>query len=153
MRITSGRIALRGTSLLTGYASQDEYGRACFSDPRQDGWFITEDRGVLAGTRLEVYGREGEFVKIGGESVDLARLDTILDSVRGSLDAAVVALPDSRLGSVIHVAVAAEPGSLVEDFNVRVQPFERIRGVHRVDAIPRTELGKLRRTTLQRMLE
>jgi len=40
----------------------------------------------------------------------------------------------------------------VEAFNAQVHPFERIRGVHRVDAIPRSPLGKLLRAQLAEQL-
>jgi acyl-coenzyme A synthetase/AMP-(fatty) acid ligase len=44
--------------------------------------------------------------------------------------------------------VACDPGTLQEQFDARVAPFERIRAVHRVDAIPRSPLGKLLRKKL-----
>jgi O-succinylbenzoic acid--CoA ligase len=143
VRIDGGFIAVSGPSLLTGYATDSG-----FVDPKVGGWLVTEDRGELEGDVLRVFGRSSEFVKIGGESVDLKRLDAILDDLRGTLDAAVVAVPDQRLGHVIHLAVAGEASKLVEAFNERVMPFERIRGVHRVTVIPRSELGKLTRSRL-----
>src|SRR5437762_2558826 len=92
------RLAFRGSSLLTGYAHFDERQRAAFVDPKIDGWFVSEDRGEVEGEVLRLLGRAGGFVKIGGESVDLGRLDAILDSVRESIDAAILAVPDDRLG-------------------------------------------------------
>ena len=143
VRIEDGSIAVRGASLLTGYATESG-----FVDPKIDGWFVTEDRGEITGQALRVFGRRGEFVKIGGESVDLNRLDAILDEIRGSIDAAVVALPDQRLGHVIHLAATEEVTGLVDAFNARVLPFERIRRVHIVQDIPRSALGKLLRSRL-----
>jgi O-succinylbenzoic acid--CoA ligase len=89
-------------------------------------------------------------VKIGGESVDLKRLDRILYELAGD-DAAIVAMPDERLGFVIHLATTIEP-PFVGAFNDRVHPFERIRAVHRVDSIPRSPLGKLLRAELAAMV-
>jgi O-succinylbenzoic acid--CoA ligase len=138
-----GRLALRGDALLTGYAIE---GRG-FVDPKVDGWFVAEDRVELHGRHVRVLGRVGEFVKIGGESVDLARLDLILYALAGP-DAALVAMPDERLGHVIHLATTRDAGDVVRAFNERVLPFERIRAVHRVAEIPRTPLGKLMRVRL-----
>ncbi len=144
-----GRLAFRGSSLLTGYAYYGEDGCAAFSDPKVDGWFISQDLGSIDGDTLRIAGRAGEAIKIGGETVDLARLDAILDSVRGELDAAIVAVPDDRLGSVIHLATTAVDASpVVEAFNARVLPFERIRAVRHVETIPRSPLGKLLRARL-----
>lgn len=153
VRIVSGRIAVKGPSLLTGYGQSGPAGRAEFVDPKVDGWFETEDRGSLHDGVLGVAGREGEFVKIGGESVDLRRLDAILDSVRGPVDAAVAAIPDERLGSVIHlVAASDEVARIREEFDRQVLPFERARGVHRVERVPRTALGKLIRGEVARLI-
>ena len=138
---TDGRIALRGASLLTAYVLAN----GTIVDPKLDGWFISDDFGEVDGRIVHVHGRRGDFVKIGGESVDLKRLDAILDSVRGAVDAAIVAVDDARLGRVIHLLSTGETGEVAAAFNERVLPFERIRAVHRVDAIPRSPLGKLLR--------
>jgi o-succinylbenzoate---CoA ligase len=144
-----GRLAFRGASLFTGYATEEG-----FVDPKLDGWFVSEDVGEVDGRTVRVHGRRGEIIKIGGESVDLGRLDRILDSVRGEVDAAIVAVADARLGHVIHLATTADHAAeVVERFNARVLPFEQIRGVHRVSAIPRTSLAKLMRARLLEMLE
>ncbi len=148
------RLAFRGPSLLTGYAFLDSRGRASFTDPKVDGWFVSEDRGEVEGNRLRPLGRAGAFVKIGGESVDLAKLDAILDSIRATTDAAIVAVPDDRLGHVIHLAATTDDvDGIVEAFNARVLPFERIRGVRHVRAVPRSPLGKLLRAKLNAELQ
>ena len=138
------RLAFRGASLLTAYVID---GRVV--DPKVDGWFVSEDVGTVDGRKLTVRGRAGDFVKIGGESVDLGRLDRILREIAGDA-AAIVAVADERLGHVIHLASTVEPSSIVEAFNARVLPFERIRNVHRVESIPRSPLGKLLRNQILR---
>jgi O-succinylbenzoic acid--CoA ligase len=145
-RETDGRLAFRGPSLFTGYATEQG-----LIDPKIDGWFVSEDLGEVDGRTLRVFGRAGDFVKIGGESVDLKRLDRIIHELAGD-DAAIVAVPDERLGHVIHLVTAIEP-SFVDAFNERVHPFEKIRAVHRVEAIPRSPLGKVLRAQLTRMLK
>lgn len=144
-----GRLALRGEPLLTGYGTAGG-----FVDPKRRGWFVTEDLGTIRGSVLEVSGRQGDFVKVGGESVDLARLDAILSAVAG-VHAAVVAVPDERLGQVIHLVVdgSADPAAVGAAFGERVHPFERPRRVHQVTEIPRSPLGKLIRSKLLDLLE
>jgi len=140
---SDGRLALRSDALLTGYATEDG-----FVDPKIDGWFMTEDIATVGGRVLRVLGRSGDFVKIGGESVDLSRLDRILSEL--AFDAAVIAVPDERLGHVIALAVASgDADAIVSAFNARVFPFERARRVIRVAEIPRTPLGKIMRARLR----
>jgi O-succinylbenzoic acid--CoA ligase len=145
--IEDGRLAIRGASLLTGYALFVN-GVPQFVDPKVEGWFVSEDLGNVEGQTLRVEGRRGEFVKIGGESVDLKRLDRILDEVLRATggDAAVFAVADERLGFVMHLAATRD--GIAEAFAARVLPFERPRAVHRVEAIPRSPLGKLLRAKL-----
>lgn len=142
-----GHLALRGASLLTGYVTEEG-----LIDPKVAGWFISEDLGEVEGRTLRVHGRLADFIKIGGESVDLKRLDRIAEEVarmRGG-DAAVLAVPDQRLGYVIHLAVTAD--GIEGAFNDRVLPFERARQVHRVVSIPRSPLGKLLRSQFARQI-
>lgn len=150
------RIVLASRALLSGYAMyiDDE---PAFVDPRVGGVFVTEDTGTIEGEVLRVEGRRGAFVKIGGESVDLRRLDAVLERVihelGGGFDAAVLPVPDERLGHVIALAHAGGEGvRIAEAFGARVMPYERIRAVRAVPAIPRTALGKLRRRELEALV-
>jgi O-succinylbenzoic acid--CoA ligase len=138
-----GRLAFRGASLFSGYITEDG-----LVDPKLDGWFLTEDLGEVEGRVLRVRGRAGEFIKIGGESVDLKRLDRIADEVARQFggDAGVLAVADARLGYIIHLAVTAD--EIADAFNARVLPFERARRVHRVARVPRSPLGKILRAEL-----
>lgn len=139
---SDGRLALRSEALLTGYATEEG-----FVDPKRNGWFVTEDVASLEGRVLRVEGRRGDFVKIGGESVDLSRLDRILGGL--GADAAVLAVPDERLGHVIALAVASgDADAIAAAFNERVFPFERARSIVWVAEIPRTPLGKIIRARL-----
>jgi O-succinylbenzoic acid--CoA ligase len=145
-----GRLAIRSDALLTGYALFDD-DVAAFVDPKVEGWFITEDRVELDGRTVRVKGRVGELIKIGGESVDLVRLDRILGEI--TPDAALAPADDPRLGCVIHLFVAAgDAEAIAEAFNARVHPFERARRVHRVESIPRSALDKLLRKQLAESL-
>lgn len=139
------RLALRGPSLFTGYAEN-----GAVVDPKIDGWFASEDRAKLDSRTLTLLGRPSDFVKVGGESVDLRRLDAVLAAI--TRDAAVVAVADERLGHVIHLATTRDDPALADAFNARVLPFERARAVHRVDAIPRSPLGKLLRNELAKRI-
>jgi O-succinylbenzoic acid--CoA ligase len=137
-----GRLAVRSEALFSGYATGEG-----FVDPKIDGWFVTEDVAAIEGRVLRVQGRSGDFVKVGGESVDLSRLDRILSEL--GADAAVVAIPDERLGHVIALAVASgDSEAIAVAFNARVFPFERARRIIRVAEIPRTALGKIMRNRI-----
>lgn len=144
-------------SLLTIYAFVNEEGLRLVAG-KNEGVFQTEDVAEIQGGHLVVHGRGSDFVKIGGESVDMQRLNLLIDQIccRHQLkaDMALVAVPDPRLGYVIHLAVAMDAvpeetlSRLVDHYHRETLPFERIRQVISVPSIPRTALGKIKRIDL-----
>lgn len=152
--IEDGLICVKGKSLLTGYAMETLEGPR-FIDPKQNGWFHTEDMGKIENGYLHVMGRVGDFVKIGGESVDMKRLQVILDRLKVEFacvdDLVLVAVPDERLGHVVHLAATTrvrEIQQLINAYHEKVLPFERIRKTHSLKSIPRTPLNKVKKTEL-----
>jgi len=147
---SEGYIYLKSPSLLTAYGLI-ENGAIQIKDPKQDGWFKTEDKGELRGNTLKIHGRSSDFVKIGGESCSLIHLRTVLEELKRSqnllIDIAINATPDERLGYAIHLFSEECPARLLEDFvkqfNAIVLPFERIRKINFVKKIHRSPLGKI----------
>jgi O-succinylbenzoic acid--CoA ligase len=148
------KLQIKSKALLTAYILLSQPGGE-WLDPKQDGWFTTEDEVEIVGQTLEMKGRSQDFLKIAGESVSLSQLEARLEAVRieqGFLwDVALVALPDKRLGASLHLLVeqtapAEEVQTLQQQFDSRVLPFERIRQVHILEQIPRSALGKLLRS-------
>lgn len=151
-----GRLQIKSQALLTGYGLVNDDGAARFVDPKEDGWFLTEDRGGVTGDVLTIAGRIGDFVKIGGESVDVARLSRLWER-QNVPDTVLVAVPDTRLGAAIHLAAAGDISNAalsdaVRAYNAEVLPFERVQRQHRLESIPRSPLGKLLRTALLTLL-
>lgn len=159
VEVRGGRcLKIKSAALLTCYAFMKN-GRLEIYDPKQEGWFETKDRGKVADGFLRVLGRDASFVKIGGESCDLLRLERILEEIKLELklktDTSLVAMEDPRLGHTIHLAFAGAADdceSLVDAFQIRVLPFERIRKVHCLPALPRTPLSKIILPELKRMI-
>lgn len=150
-----GLICITGPSLLTGYVTNNNQ----FVDPKNDGWLQTEDLGQLENNQLRILGRAGSMIKIGGENVDLASLESMIETLRIDLkvqaDIALIAVPDQRLGHVIHLA-STEPvekiSHLIDQFHAPLLPFAHIRQVHVLSEIPRTALHKLRKEELLKII-
>lgn len=157
---SAGMLRIKSQALLTSYAFI-EAGEVKLVDPKEEGWLTTDDLvDITDGGFLKVQGRLHDVIKIGGENVELLKLQAILDELKISLlkrgDAALIALPDERLGMALHLAHdgAALPSleKLVEAFHARVMPYERLRAFHQVEAIPRSALGKLLKAQLVQQL-
>jgi len=151
-----GYLRFRSEALFTGYVLQDEVDpmSGILIDPREDGWWTSEDRGTVQNGMVTVAGRGSDFIKVGGENVSIPRLEVLLEEVKENLtvscDAALVAVPDPRLGHVVHMVVSggkeSHAGAMLSAFNERVLPYERARELHCLADIPRSPLGKLIRS-------
>ena len=154
-----GCLQMKSEALLSAYAVKQATGWE-ISDPKIHGWLVTTDQGIVSGESVHILGRGSDFIKIGGESVSLSRLDQVLDDVKQRVEIfeglALVAWEEERLGHEIHLAVTPEAMSQVslvlEEFHRRVLPFERIRCVHTVPFIPYSPLKKLLRSELLSMI-
>ncbi|PIR25139.1 MAG: o-succinylbenzoate--CoA ligase [Deltaproteobacteria bacterium CG_4_10_14_0_2_um_filter_43_8] len=150
-----GLLQFKSKSLLTGVSSLDYLGEVQFVDPKyqaDDGiWFSSEDRGECDGKRLFLFGRESDFIKISGESVDFAWLSRAFQAAKIQMrytgDAALVSIPDERKG--FHIALAVnkfcygDHECLLDYLNQHVPPFAKAEEVYKVDEIPRTPMGKV----------
>lgn len=145
---TEGEILLRGPMLFRGYRSGP-------SPIDADGWFPTGDLGSLIDGRLHVSGRRDEVIVTGGEKVWPEPVERLLAERPDVVDAALVGRPDSDWGHrVVAVVVPTHPTRPPALAELRATVTERFpvwcapRDVEYRDRLPRTSLGKLRRSEL-----
>jgi O-succinylbenzoic acid--CoA ligase len=143
-------LVFSGPSLLSTYAYfQGE--NVQFKDPKVNGWFESQDRGSIQEGKIKILGRTDAVFKVGGENVDLARLNTHLQMLHSQLSIAVevvlIAVPDGRLGHAIHLASNSpnkeKLSSLIHHYQNTVLPFERIRKIYLLKELPLSPLGKV----------
>lgn len=145
-----GFICLKSTSLLDLYAYLSETD-VNFMDPKQEGWLITEDRGIIEGSIVKIKGRNSDFVKIGGENVILPIVQSKFNDVRMRLgylqEGVIIAVPNQRIGHEIQLIVEGEKTDQLEKvlkkFHDLVSPYEKIRAIHFVPNLPKSPLGKV----------
>ena len=147
------RIELRGPTLMEGYRADPAATGAAF-DTR--GWLRTGDAGRLDdGGRLHFVGRLDDAIRTGGETVwpeEVERELLLHPKVR---DVAVVGRPDpdwgARVVAFVVPADAAHPPRL-DDLRGHVKEslaaFAAPRELVLVPSLPRTALGKVRRSAL-----
>lgn len=155
-----GLICVKARSLLTCYAQMQE-GAAKVWSPLRGGWLVTEDRGELSSDGLQIRGRHQDYVKIGGEGVNLAHLRSVLEECamvlnpEWALKVALLDMPSPRLGVEIHlVSLLNESNTqvLLESYSQKVMPFEKVRKVYYNQEIPRSPLGKILWAELRKRL-
>ncbi len=150
-----GRLRVAGPALFSGTVTKHEGGRAWH--PRAGDWHATGDRVLVEGRQLTPLGRMDSVVKVLGELVDPEAIERELIGLScEELKAgtfAVVAIPDERAGHrlipVFEQAVSKELIARTLESYARITPgFRRLAEPVIVDAIPRSELGKIKRLDL-----
>jgi len=106
-----GEVLVRGYSLFEGYYKDAEKTAAALDG---EGWYHTGDIGSLdaAGAML-FHGRTKDMLKVGGENVAAAEIETCLARHPGVKLAQVVGVPDSRLVEVAAAFVERKADSQV----------------------------------------
>jgi o-succinylbenzoate---CoA ligase len=153
LRIVDGHIEVRGAMLLRCY--RDE------RDPKSaDGWLPTGDLGALADDgELSVFGRSGDLIITGGENVWPETVEAVLLRHPAVADVAVTGIPDPTWGQAVTAVVvphdaASLPtlGELRDWVKAELPAFCAPHGLSLVGAIPRTALGKIRRSEVSAII-
>jgi acyl-CoA synthetase (AMP-forming)/AMP-acid ligase II len=122
-----------------------------------NGWQHTGDLGHLVDGYLYLVGRRGDKIIRGGENVFPLEVEQILETHPGVREAAVVGVPDQRLGETIAAyIVATDPSAPPSADALRGYARERLAGFkvptswEFIDALPRNPNGKIVRRELAR---
>lgn len=123
-----GEVLVRGYSTLEGYYKDPEKTAQALD---ADGWFHTGDIGSLdeAGT-IMFHGRVKDMLKVGGENVAAAEIESCLQRHPAVKLAQVVGVPDTRLVEVAAAFiecqqdVAVEPQELIEFCRREIASFK-----------------------------
>jgi o-succinylbenzoate---CoA ligase len=159
VKIERGLICLKSRSLLTTYAFDTPEGWR-FIDPKAGGWYTSADRGELYNGYLQPQGRTDHIIKIGGESVDLDKLEALLQELKENFnilgDITLVDMDVPRLGKAIHLVSTSSSSEdlkpLIDHFDNTVMSYERIHQVHIIPEIPRSPMMKILKEPLRRMI-
>jgi O-succinylbenzoic acid--CoA ligase len=149
----SGPIELSTRSLLRCYRDG--------TDPvSKDGWYRTGDIGwIEPGTgKLHVDGRSDDLIITGGEKVWPGPVEELLLTVPSIREVAVIGRPDPEWGQrVTAVVVPNETTPTLDELRhivlEHLPPACAPRAVELVDSLPRTSLGKIRRSQLTNATE
>ena len=112
----SGEVMVRGRSVMAGYLDDPSATAAVLSP---EGWLATGDLGLLDEEgRLHIVGRVKDMFIVGGFNAYPAEIENMLLRHPAVHQAAVIGIPDERLGEVgmafVVVSDEVDPGELVE---------------------------------------
>ncbi len=129
-------------------------GELLVKPPTADGFTRTGDLArVDADGFVWLEGRLGDVINRGGNKVFPDHVEDALRAVAGVADVAVVAQADDRLGEVPVAFVVTDGPVDDEELDAacrsRLAPYKVPVAFHRVDSIPRSEVGKTLRRELR----
>jgi cyclohexanecarboxylate-CoA ligase len=148
-----GEVQARGPECCVGYADPALNADAFTAD----GWFRTGDLGTVdAAGYLRITGRLKEIVIRKGEKFSMAEIEAAIARHPAVAEATVVAVPDPRSGERACAVVTLRPGAALALADLSA--FLLAAGLARqklpeqleiVDALPRTDSGKVHRAALR----
>jgi 2,3-dihydroxybenzoate-AMP ligase len=152
----TGELCCRGPYTPPGYFDAAEHNAVAFTT---DGFYRTGDLATVVtvdGTRyLSIDGRIKDVINRGGEKINAEEVELLLLRHPAIRQAAVVAMPDPRLGerSCAYLVTGDRPVSLDEIREhlaaLGVAKFKWPERVEWLDALPRSNIGKVDKKVLR----
>jgi HIP---CoA ligase len=142
-----GEVLLRGPNVMLGYLDDAEASAAAID---ADAWLHTGDIGTVdAAGNLRITDRLKDMYICGGFNVYPAEIEQVLARLDGVAEAAVIGVPDTRLGEVGKAFVVIRPGAALDEGAViaftktHLANFKTPRSVEFLDVLPRNPGGKV----------
>ena len=148
----TGEVLVRGFSVTTGYFDDPEATAAAID---ADGWLHTGDLGILDHRGyLKIAGRIKDMFIVGGFNAYPAEIENMLLGHPAVAQAAVVGVPDERLGEVGRAFIVPQPGSAIDPDELiawcreRMANYKVPRSVVLRESFPLNATGKVMKSEL-----
>ena len=148
-----GEILTYGPSVTIGYYNNPEVNRESFT---ADGWFHTGDQGSFDERgNLRIVGRTKEMIIRGGANIYPREIEEVLYQHPRVLDAAIVGIPDHRLGERVCACIVPRAGEgmsldeLVDFLREKIAHYKLPEFLHTLADLPRTPTGKVQKGPLR----
>jgi cyclohexanecarboxylate-CoA ligase len=150
-----GRLLVRGCSNFGGYLKRPQW-----NNTDAEGWFDTGDLARMdSAGYIRISGRSKDIIIRGGENIPVVEVEALLYRHPAVAQAAIVAMPDERLGERACAVVVARPGqtldfaamvSFLKEHKLAIQYIpERL---EMLEAMPATPSGKIQKFKLRDMI-
>lgn len=153
-----GELVVRGAGIMRGYwedpdatAKWLQLGK--YRDEvvlRSQDLFTMDEDGYLY-----FVSRRDDMIKVGGQKVSPREVESVLHTIEGIAEAAVIGLPDPMLGQIVKAAVVRKEGSVITEAEVRREAGKQLEDfmvpklVEFVPELPKTTTGKVKKADLK----
>ena len=151
---TEGHFEIASPTMFAGYLEEPGATADAYTS---DGWYRTGDLAVIdAAGYLRVTGRVKDVINRGGEKIPVADIEQLLYQHEAVREAAIVAMPDPRLGERACAFVAPRAGRALDLPSLRVFLDERRvakqywpERLELLEELPKTASGKIQKYVLR----
>lgn len=147
-----GELAVRGPQVMVGYYRQPEETAKVL----RDGWLLTGDLARIdADGYAFIVDRKKDMIDVGGLKVYPREVEEVLYQHPSIRDAAVVGVPDERLGEFVHAVVVPKNGvtltapEVIAFVRERIAHYKAPRSVEFRSELPRSGVQKVLRRVLR----
>lgn len=149
----AGEVAISGPVVMREYWNRPE----ATASVRHDEWFLTGDVGRMdEDGDLWIVDRKKDLVIRGGYNVYPREVEELLFAHPDILEAAVIGIPDERLGEEVAAVISPQPGAHIDPTDLRAWLEERLaaykvpRVYQLVEELPKGATGKIIKRSLDR---
>jgi malonyl-CoA/methylmalonyl-CoA synthetase len=145
----AGELWVRGANVCAGSWERPDATAAAF----HAGWFRTGDIGMRSvDGYITLQGRRSDLIISGGFNIYPREIEELLLAEPGVREAAIVGVPDAVRGEIPVAYVvcdhAPDADALTASLRAQIASFKLPRAFVRVNALPRTALGKVQKHLL-----
>lgn len=149
---TAGEVRIKGPNVMQGYYQDETATRAVM----HDGWFATGDVGHLdKDGYLYLSGRKKDLIIKAGENISPLTIEDALLAHPGVAQAAVIGIPDDKLGERILACVVPREGITLSPDELRSHCLSKLNAFlvpdkfRLYDELPMTGSGKVQKAKLR----
>ncbi|HUE13167.1 MAG TPA: long-chain fatty acid--CoA ligase [Planctomycetaceae bacterium] len=147
-----GEIVIRGHNIMKGYFKRPE----ATAEAMRNGWFYSGDIGYIDPEGdFFIVDRKKDMIIRGGYNVYPREVEEALYSHPAVAEAAVIGVPDPRLGEDVKAVVALRPGmaataeEIIQHCKELVAAYKYPRIVQIIDSLPKGPTGKILKRALR----
>src|SRR5215470_6044597 len=151
-----GEICAKGPQVMKGYWQKPEANAAAFTP---DGYFRTGDIGIFNEQGfLKIVDRKKDMIIVSGFNVYPNEVEAVAAACSGVAECACVGRPDEKTGEAVRLFVTHARGATLTETEViahcrrELAPYKVPREVRFLEALPKSNVGKILRKDLRAIL-
>ena len=146
-----GELAVKGPGVMLCYYKDEK----ATNEILKDGWLYTGDMAQERDGFIYLVDRKKDVIISGGENIYPVQIEDFLRKNDKVKDAAVIGLPDSRLGEITAAIIEAKEGMTltaeeIDEFCLDLPRYKRPKKVIIAD-VPRNPTGKIEKPKLRKL--